>query len=186
MRVKCILFLAGVVLVALVVGGCATPEDRLRQEVMLQIKRLDSNANATVFAIERLGAGAVPYVADALLDPATTPRVRQELIYVLGGLQDHRAIPALVKVADECTVAEVTDDILKDPECPQKLSLLAQRTIARLLDPKAKRPGSFRSAFPDPYNPSTLAAQRIYYTDIIQWYREWRSGYDERKFVCNP
>jgi len=170
---------------ALVLGGCMTEEDRLRQEVLRQVPNLESygNDSLAVGKLERLGGRAVPYVAEALLDPDVTPAQRFWLISVLKGIGDRRAIPALVKVADASPVAEVTEDIVKAPEGPEKISLKARRAIAWILDPTPGRFGPYESSFPDPYPPKTVAVQKNYYTNLNTWYQKWRATYEESAYV---
>jgi len=178
--------LAGVALMsALVLQGCITEEEKLMQEVMRQVPELGTygNDSLAVEKLERLGPRALPYVAEALLKPDVTPAQRFWLISVLRGIRDRRAIPALVKVADASPVAEVTEDIVKADEGPEKISLRARRAIAWILDPTPGRFGPYHSSFPDPYPPETVAVQKSYYTNLNAWYVKWRPTYDESEYL---
>jgi len=165
-------------------AGCMTEAETLRQNVMRQVERADRDMEeADAFeVIDHLGVQTVPYLCEAIVDPRRSPRQVFWITTALSLLRDTRAIPALVRIADACPVADVTDEVIKDTLGAKMISLDAQRAISKILFPgETGRFGEYYATFEDPFPLHTLAVQRNYYTNLNKWYRQWRATYDEKR-----
>ncbi len=185
LQTRCCTIAALSALLVMASAGCMTVGERLRQNVMRQVERADRDMEeADAFeVIDRLGVQTVPYLCEAIVDPRRSPHQVFWITTALSLFRDTRAIPALVRIADACPVADVTDEVIKDTLGAKMISLDAQRAISRILYPgESGRFGEYYTTFPDPFPPHTLAVQRKYYTNLNKWYREWRATYDEKRY----
>ena len=130
------------------------------------------------------GPRAVPATVRALQREDAQPDSAFWLIYALREIGDPRAVPALVRIADQVGKVEANQATLAYTRAWPYIALQAREALGYIVDPAGARElrnGRPLSAFPvDPgtavYD-SLLAARMEYYKKVNEWYDAWRGTY---------
>jgi hypothetical protein len=141
-------------------------------------------AKRETLKIADIGPPAVPSLVRALRGPDATPESCSTIVAALEFIGDPRAIPALVRIADEAGRVETTEAVLAHYHSWPYIALRAKEAVTEIMDPagaKTLRRGNSLSAFPaypgtEVYD-NVLRAKMYYYTDVNAWYEAWRRTY---------
>jgi len=148
-------------------------------------RRVDERiAKGETLEIVGIGPPAVPSLVRALRRPDATPESCSKIVEALKFIGDRRAVPALVRIADEAGRVEIAEAVLAHFHSWPYIALRAKEAVTRIVDPAGARTllkGRLLGSFPA--YPGTAAYDRVlaakidYYTIVNERYEAWRSTY---------
>ena len=165
-------------------GTREQPKDltELQARVGQAIQKLYADDSFTyregVEELRSIGAPAIPPLIQALKDGRLGGF---GFAFVVGDVGDKRAVPALVRTADQTGRIQITPETVFDSSASEG-ALAARHAISRVLGAARVFPGAIAMTYAPPesehYQNLFRGTTKPYFEAVEAWYHSWRKTYD--------